>query len=342
MKHYIKNLALILAAILFAGIAAGGWSAYDLLRFWKTPALAQHHEGVRFTVTPGESFTKITDRLANLRIISHDIKFKIMARYYDLDTKIRAGEYLLSKEMTPAGIMERLTTGAVILHKVTIPEGFTIYQAADQVEKAGLCPAGDFLQSACDPEFAHRMGIAGDTVEGYLFPDTYMFEQNPGAQNIITTMVRRFETVFSDQWKEQARKIGMTIDQIVTLASIIEKETAIENERPVIASVFYNRLKRHIRLASDPTVIYGIKEFNGNLTRKNLEEKTPYNTYVIYGLPPGPIANPGRSSLKAALWPEQTDYIYFVAKPDKTHFFSITLAEHNRAVQKYQKHHRRR
>jgi len=342
LKKHKKYLVLIFIAILLTIAAACAWSAFDLVRFWKTPGSSYAREPVRFMINPGESFETIAKRLEGSHLISHSLKFKIMARYHGLDTRIKAGEYMLSKGMTPAAIMERLTSGDVILHKVTIPEGFTMYQVAKRMEKAGLCDAKTFLKWAQNPDFVQRLGISGNSVEGYLFPDTYMFAQHPGAKKIIEAMVKRFNSVFSDKWRKRAQSLGMTIHQIVTLASIIEKETGVESERPIIASVFYNRLKRHMRLASDPTVIYGIKDFNGNITQKDLKRKTPYNTYVIFGLPPGPIANPGRSSLKAALWPAKTDYIYFVAKPDRTHFFSTNLSEHNRAVFKYQKHHFRR
>lgn len=342
MKKHIKNLALLVVLLMVAASAAGLWAARDLSDYWHTPANKDAVGNIRFLIARGESFAKITARLTGLRLVSHGMKFKIMARYYGLDTKIRAGEYRLSTRMTPAEIMKRFTIGDVMLHRVTIPEGFTVDQVADRMEKAGLCRAGVFLKTADNPDFALRMGISGKTVEGYLFPDTYMFERNPGAGKIITTIIQHFRSVFSEQWKKQAMRLGMTVRQIVTLASIIEKETAVASERTIIASVFYNRLKLHMRLESDPTVIYGIKGFNGNLTRKDLERKTPYNTYVIYGLPPGPIANPGRASLKAALFPAKTDYLYFVAMPDGSHYFSTTLAEHNRAVRKYQIYHRRR
>ena len=149
-------------------------------------------------------------------------------------------------------------------------------------------------------------------------------------------MVQRFRSVFKPEWEERAASFGFTVHEVVTLASIIEKETGATFERPLISSVFHNRLRKKMRLESDPTVIYGIKDFNGNLTRKHLKTRTPYNTYKIRGLPAGPIANPGRASLEAALFPEKTKYIYFVSKKDRTHYFSTNLKEHNRAVRKYQ------
>jgi len=180
------------------------------------------------------------------------------------------------------------------------------------------------------------VGLDTDTFEGYLFPDTYYFPKEAGVEKIISTMVERFRAVFVPEWRERAIQLGFTVNQIVTLASIIEKETGTPFERALISSVFHNRLKKKMRLESDPTVIYGIKDFNGNLTRKDLKTVTPYNTYQIRGLPAGPIANPGRASLEAALYPEDTSFIYFVAKKDSTHHFSTNLKDHNRAVRKYQ------
>ena len=180
------------------------------------------------------------------------------------------------------------------------------------------------------------MQIPAQTFEGYLFPDTYYFSQDVTPKQIITSMVNQFRMTFKDEWEIRAHALGFTMHEIITLASIIEKETGVASERPVIASVFHNRLRKKMRLASDPTVIYGIKVFNGNITKKDLNRLTPYNTYMIRGLPPGPIANPGAESIKAALYPAKTNLLYFVAKFDKTHQFSATLADHNRAVRKYQ------
>jgi UPF0755 protein len=180
------------------------------------------------------------------------------------------------------------------------------------------------------------MGIQAESLEGYLFPDTYYFPRNTPIDRIIQTMLDRFNTVFTPAWADRARGIGLSRHQVVTLASIIEKETGAAGERPLIASVFHNRLARGMRLQSDPTVIYGIEDFDGNLTRAHLETPTPYNTYQVAGLPPGPIASPGRAALEAALFPEETDYLYFVARGDGTHQFSTRLDEHNEAVRRYQ------
>jgi UPF0755 protein len=238
--------------------------------------------------------------------------------------------------MTPRQILEIMVSGEVKLYKLTVPEGYSTRQIAELVAQAGFGPRDAFIQAACDATLARKLGLDSDTVEGYLFPETYFFPKDVTFEKIISTMVRRFWSIFTPEWQARAKSCGFTVHQIVTLASIIEKETGATFERKLISSVFHNRLRKKMRLESDPTVIYGINNFDGNLTRKHLKTRTPYNTYKIRGLPVGPIANPGRASLEAALFPDETDYIYFVAKKDSTHHFSTNLKEHNRAVRKYQ------
>jgi len=200
----------------------------------------------------------------------------------------------------------------------------------------GLTDGPVFIRSANDIAIVKALGVEADSLEGYLFPDTYHFPKGLPLDEIMGTMVNRFQEIFSTEWQERSRQMGMSIHQVVTLASIIEKETGAAFERPLIASVFHNRLAKRMRLSSDPTVIYGIKDFDGNLTRKHLKTANPYNTYLNKGLPPGPIANPGVAALEAALYPAETDYLYFVSKKDGTHQFSTSFKEHNRAVRKYQ------
>jgi UPF0755 protein len=194
----------------------------------------------------------------------------------------------------------------------------------------------NFLDAATDPETVRGQGIEADTLEGYLFPDTYYFPRGLDSATIIATMVKQFRAAFKPAWEQQAEALGMTVHEVVTLASIIEKETGAPEERPLIASVFHNRLKKGMRLETDPTVIYGIPDFDGNIKRRHLETYTPYNTYKIKGLPPGPIASPGALALEAALYPAQSEFLYFVSKKDGTHQFSRTIKEHNAAVRKYQ------
>ena len=260
----------------------------------------------------------------------------MLARLKGYDKQLKAGEYALAPSMPPIEILEKLVKGEVKLYKLTVPEGLSIHQIADIVAQEGFAKRAAFIQRATDADFARRHGIPAETFEGYLYPETYYFPKRVTTDTIISTMVKRFRLVFKPEWKERGKALGFSLHQVVTLASIIEKETGAPFERPLISSVFHNRLKKKMRLESDPTVIYGLKDFDGNLNRKHLETVTPYNTYKIKALPPGPIANPGSASLEAALYPADTKYIYFVSKKNRTHQFSTNLIDHNQAVRKYQ------
>ena len=245
-------------------------------------------------------------------------------------------EYIIASNLSPGDILDKMVSGKVRLYKFTIPEGSNLNQIAEIIDSAGLANRQEFLQLANDTRFIENMGNGAVNLEGYLFPDTYFFPRNVAAERIIESMVDRLQSEITDDWRQRASEINFTMHEVITLASIIEKETGTAAERPIISSVFHNRLKKKMRLETDPTVIYGIKDFDGNLTRKHLETKTPYNTYRISGLPPGPIASPGRAAIEAALYPAKTSYLFFVSKKDGTHQFSTNLADHNRAIRKYQ------
>jgi UPF0755 protein len=307
----------------------------DLWMYANNPATAEAGE-VLVYVKPGQPFSETSRILFEKQLIRSPFRFNLLARYKGYDKKLQAGEYLLSGAESPLSLMEKLVNGEVKLYKITIPEGYNIKQIAELAANAGFGDKDKFIAAATDATFVRQSGIEADSFEGYLFPDTYFFPRGTDSRKIIATMVDRFRSIFKPEWKDQGKLLGLTIHQVVTLASIIEKETGVAAERPIISSVFHNRLKKRMRLESDPTVIYGIKNFNGNLTRKHLKTKTPYNTYKIRGLPHGPIANPGGASIHAALFPAQTLYIYFVSKKDKTHQFSTNLKDHNKAVKKYQ------
>jgi len=308
---------------------------------WSQFAFANRQAGVSMvkkvvSIPLGQSFNKISKQLLAKGIISHEIMFKIHANLTGQDKKIKAGEYLLSPFMTPVQVLDIITNGKVRLYKIVIPEGYNLKQIAIVVGNSKLVSEIDFLTRVYDKNFLHKMGINADSLEGYLFPETYHFPKGIKVEKIISTMIRNYKTVFNEKWRNRAKELNFTEHQIVTLASIIEKETADTSERFLISSVFHNRLKKKMRLETDPTVIYGIKNFDGNITRKHLKTLTPYNTYLISGLPPGPIANPGKKSIEAALYPASTKYFFFVSKNNKTHKFSINFKEHNRAVKKYQ------
>jgi len=266
---------------------------------------------------------------------------KIAAFLKGAHKKIKAGEYELSAQMTPMALLNVLVEGRTKSYSVTFPEGYNIKDMAALIEDKGLGSKDDFIEYATGPGVAADFGLKGESLEGYLFPDTYSFTKGAAVEDIIRKMVATFKAVYAGEFQKEAEKQGMSVLKLVTLASIIEKETGRVEEMPLISAVFRNRLRKGMRLGSDPTVIYGIKDYNGNITKKHLLTHTPYNTYRNYGLPPGPIANPGRAALSAALNPAAVSYLYFVSRNDGTHKFSNTLKEHNRAVRKFQKRGRR-
>jgi len=289
-----------------------------------------------FIVKEGSSLKEVAGDLETRGLITNKTLFVLWTRVKGYGKDIRAGEYSLSPAMAPVQLLEILRKGLVILYPVTIPEGFTRDQIADALAAKGLADKKRFLELTRDKTLLRQYGISGPTFEGYLFPDTYHFSRGMPTSAVLDTMVKRFKQVVSPL-VDKSQGTGMKFEEVVILASIVEKETGKPEERPLIASVFLNRLRLGMRLESDPTVIYGIENFGGDLKKKDLTEKTPYNTYVIHGLTPGPIANPGLESIKAVMDPARTDYLYFVSRNDGSHQFSKTLAEHNRAVEIYQK-----
>jgi len=278
-----------------------------------------------FVVREGQSLKEVAEELEKEEIITDRTLFMLWAQVMGYSKRIKAGEYRLSPDTPPIRILEKLERGVIITHPVTIPEGFTSKQIADLLDQKGLVDEERFLSLTHDPALLKRYGISGPSLEGYLYPDTYQYGRGISASSAIDAMVRRFWQLV-EPLQERAQERNMTIRDVVTLASIVEKETGVPEERPIIASVFLNRMSRRMRLESDPTVIYGLAAFNGNITRKDLLTPTPYNTYIIRGLPPGPIANPGIDSIKAVLYPVESKYLFFVSKNDGSHYFSRTLA----------------
>ena len=289
-----------------------------------------------FVVKKGATLKQVAVDLKNAGIIRSSTIFRLAGRFMEYDNQIKTGEYQLNSAMPPMSILEILKNGRIVIHSVTIPEGFNLDQIAELLDQKGLVNKEAFMEQAKDKALTVRLGFSGKTLEGYLYPDTYRFPRDESPEKVIGVLVKRFWDIVSPLG-QQIKDSGMTLTQVITLASMVEKETGSSKERPMIARVFLNRLKENMRLESDPTVIYGIPEFNGNITKKDLKTETPYNTYIIKGLPPGPIANPGMAAINAVLNPAEGNYYYFVSKNDGTHFFSKTLTEHNRAVRRFQK-----
>ncbi len=307
----------------------------ELCFYFKEPA-SLNAEPRMVLIGSGQTFDTVTRILHEKEIIQNPIKFKLIARFMNFDRNVKAGEYLLAASMSPEKILETLVHGKVYLYRISIPEGYTLNQIASLLDEKGVFNGSEFLKAANDSTLTEQLGINAKNIEGYLFPDTYFFAKDVSVRNIISTMVKQFHITFNPIWEKRPADLTFSIHEIVTLASMIEKETGTEEERPLVSSVFHNRLNKNMRLQSDPTVIYGVEDFDGNLTRKHLNTPTSYNTYTTSGLPPGPIANPGKASLEAAILPAETPYLYFVSKKDKTHFFSTNYDDHKEAVRKYQ------
>jgi len=288
------------------------------------------------TIPRGASFSFVKAELKRLKLVTRDTFFHMVALVEGAPTRIRAGEYELNNHMSPRELLRKLMKGAIKEYRIVIPEGFTVRQIASRLAAQQLVDGDVFLHLAGDREFLASLSIPGKSAEGYLFPDTYLFTRSIGEKEMLEVMVRRFRQAITPEMTARADQLHFRFEDIVTLASIVQKEGGKKEEMPSIAAVFYNRLKRGMRLQSDPTVIYGIDDFDGNLTRSHLREKTPYNTYRIRGLPPGPICNPGLDAIMAVLYPSTERFLYFVSKNDGSHHFSTNLASHNRAVIKYQ------
>jgi UPF0755 protein len=335
----LKATLVILTLVL--GIAAGGW-------FWIQRSLAPVHANggrartVSFEVQPGDSLGRVADALEAEGIIRNAKLTRWLARIEELSSQLKVGEYELSAAQSTKEILETLAKGRVLTHAVVIPEGKRASEIAGLLADAGLADSEAFLDVVFDPEIASRLGVEGSSLEGYLFPDTYRFARNLPPERIARAMVQEFLRVYAGL-PTATHERDLSMREQVTLASIVEKETGASQERPLIAAVFLNRLKRGMRLETDPTVIYGIENFDGNLRRVHLQDRNNiYNTYRIRGLPPGPIASPGREALRAVREPADTPFLYFVSRNDGTHTFSKTYAEHERAVDRFQRRRRRR
>ena len=296
-------------------------------------------------VTPGETLRSFTNRLAAQGVLRDPDLLTLLAVLRGDSARIQAGEYVFQGDVAPMALLDALVSGRARFVTFTVPEGRSLDEIALELEAKQLGNATRFLELSRDPQFiadlrlplwAENAGAAPNSLEGFLFPDTYYFHRGVSERVLITAMVEQFQRKAADLLHAGAARVGLTPYQALTLASIVEKETGVGEERPLVSAVFHNRLKVQMRLASDPTVIYGVPNFDGNLTRKHLNTITPYNTYRVAGLPPTPIANPGLAALEATLAPAAVDYLFFVSRGDGTHVFSKDYATHRKYVRKYQ------
>ena len=334
--RFLARILIAVICIAIPSVAVG--AAYLAFQVYVlTPRDASKIKTVVFDTEAASGFKQIANLLEQQGLVRSGFAFRMLARVQKKDTQIKAGEYALSASMTPQQILDLMVRGETIPRRATIREGMTLADIARVFEEAGIVDRASFERALSDSELLREENLAVGSFEGYLFPETYNFKRSTPARQVIKAMHEQLQIQWTDEWTKQALAVGMTKHQILTLASIVEKESGNFDEQPIIASVFHNRLKLNMRLQADPTVIYGIKNFNGNITKRDLQTETPYNTYVISGLPPGPIANPGLSAIKAALFPADTKYLYFVGNGEGRHVFSESLDQHNDAVNRYQR-----
>ncbi len=327
------RIALALAAAL--ALSVGGvavWFALALTR--PGPAFPGP---VAITVDEGERFVDVAADLARQRVLRHVDAFVWWARLTRQDRNVRWGEYLLTRPLSPLELLARITGPPDPLHAVTIPEGRTVRETVALLAAAGFGSEESFLCLLRDPAFLAAEGLPPEGAEGYLFPDTYAFPLATPQERLLRAMIRRFHETFGPELVFRAWDHGLSVEQTVTLASLVEAETPRAEERRIVAGVFLNRLRRGMPLQSDPTVLYGRDTGDRTITRADLRRPTAWNTYTIAGLPPTPIMNPGRASLEAAVDPAPVDYLYFVARGDGSHEFTATLAAHNAAVARWVK-----
>ena len=287
-------------------------------------------------VTEGMSFKAIAGALQKEGIIRYRGYFEIIGRLEGISRRVRVGYYGLNTNMSLWEVVDNLRKGKIIEYEVVIPEGYNLYQIGWTLSGTPLiAEPHEFIDLVKNKEYVHSLGIEADTLEGYLFPDTYYLPKGIKLEDIPKKMLLRYKAVFTDSYRSRAQEMGFTEHQILTLASIVEKEAKVPSERKLISAVYLNRLKQGMRLQADPTAVYGTKAWITKVTKEDLKRRSPYNTYLHKGLPPGPIANPGEGAILAALYPENVDYIFFVAQGDGSHFFSKDFDTHAKAIGRY-------
>ena len=289
----------------------------------------------------GWTLSQIAEALGSQDIIRSSSIFQWYVRLALEPSSLKAGEYRFEGRRNLPAVLEKLRLGQVHHYRITIPEGLTLDEIAQRLAENGFGDEDKFLQAMQGIDLMGDWDPAADrNLEGYLFPDTYFFPRGVDEQEIVRSMVNYFRETWPPDYFQRAQELELSIREVVTLASLIEKETGLDRERPLVSAVFHNRLQQNLKLACDPTIIYAVKlvkEFDGIINQSDLELDSPYNTYLYPGLPPGPIANPGLKSIEAALYPADVDYLYFVSANDGSHVFSTDYRDHNRAVAKYQR-----
>ena len=330
-----KVIILLLALILIGGAVA----AFVFTARMNQPFRGYTSSEVFVDIPSGAGSRTIGERLIAAGVIRDDLTYRFALWRSGQARRLKAGEYRFEGEMTPLAVLDKIARGDVVLINLTFREGLTIDEMSRIFEAGGFGPAASFVTAARDASLVQVFDPQARDLEGYLFPDTYSFPRGSDAARVVRAMVDRFEQVATPELRKSAASRGLSVRQLVTLASLVEKETAKAEERPLVAAVYANRLRIGMGLQCDPTVIYALQRagrYTGNLRRDDLQFDSPYNTYRSPGLPPGPIAAPGQGSLDAAANPADVEFVYFVSRNDGSHEFARTLDEHNRNVQRWQ------
>lgn len=339
----MRRVLAVAAALLLAGLAAAGafaWVAWRQLEAFRAAPYGSAEEKV-VEVPPGSSPRAVVRALARAGVLADGELAWRYVRWVKRDPRpFKAGEYAFAGPLTPDQALEHVYRGEIKLYRFTVPEGLRVEEIAEIVGRSGLADAGAFQRLARDPQVARALGVPFDSLEGYLYPDTYAFARGVTARQIAEAMVRRFREAFAEASSARGPGVELGEAEAVVLASIVEKETGQVSERPRISCVFHNRLRRHMRLQTDPTVMYATflrtGRWSKNISKADLQAEHPYNTYTTTGLPPGPIASPGEAALRAALAPADCQDLFFVSRNDGTHVFCPDLACHEQAVKAWQ------
>ncbi len=335
MSKTAKVALALLALFAFGAMGVITWGALEVLDFIDSAPSTEHLERI-VTIPKGASARQVARLLEDQGLVTDARKFYYLIRYKEVGGRIQAGEFRFYTDMKPKEVLRVLLEGEEVRYSLTFPEGLRMTEMAPIVASLPWLSGDRFLALCRDEAFIRDLGLEVRTLEGYLFPATYYVTRSQDEATLVRRMVQKFKDYWTADKERRAKELGMSMNEVVTLASIIEKESAHPDELALISSVYHNRLAKGMKLQADPTIIYGIEDYDGNIHREDILAPHPWNTYVIQGLPPTPIANPGAAALDAALYPADTDYLFFVAKPDRTHDFSRTYEEHARKVYRYQ------
>jgi len=340
LARLLKILLALLLLTVLIGAGVAGWGWLQVRDFLAATPSAVHEERI-IEIPRGAGPQRVSELLAEQGVVTDAERFVLFLRWRDAAPGLRAGEYRFWTDQTPDQVLDVLLHATEVTYSVTLAPGLRIEEMAARVEEAGRGSAARYVQLARDPDFIAGLGLpladAPENLEGILVPETYSFSRDADEEDVLRAQVKRFVAIWDEARVARAAAIGMSPYEVVVLASVVEKETAEPSERPLIAGVFHNRLRKGMRLESDPTIIYGLTNYDGNIRRSDIRRPHRWNTYVIPALPPTPIAARGVEAIDAVLHPTETKALFFVSRNDGTHHFSETYAEHARMVRKYQR-----